>query len=697
MKRKKPSFMFLFTMVCLGSMLATTFSLFLLSFINYRATIYKYVELNTAGQVARIQDKVIERFSKWASLMSYAAIASSPFMAAESVDTQRLQSLFKRFMDAQPDFWLFYGSNNLVWNQPGGYAVYFDGRTPAADWDNTSRSWFTGAKNNPDKVAYADPYISTSNPQLTTAISTNVYDDHGTDLGVISANVSISFLGEMLKENSTIVGQQMFFLNKEGVFITHSDSEAILHKNLFSEFALEAYRSQVLNSPRFSQMDNQWLIISVQIPEVNWILISLIPKQVIFTDIQRFLFQMALISGILFVITAGLSLSFTYTLLKPLRKLTDFSAVLAAGDFSGIVPDYGTAEAAGLSRGFNTINEHISGLVQNITGSFQRMRMQGNELKQVINQSSTAVTAIVQAINEVDQRVKEESSMVGATVVQIDDKILALNSLIQKQIAQITSSSAAIEAMIAHNQDMEVRITDLNAQILRLVDSSKTEHGHIARSTQAVRQIGADSANLAQMNQIIGNVADETNLLAMNAAIEAAHAGELGKGFAVVAGEIRKLAETAKTQAKSSSGTLSQIQLRIAEITAVSSRIEGAYAQTNELILQSNEVVNTMKLTIEEQAERSQQVLQNLKEIQAITVAVKKQAENIKAEVDMSRQISGKLSEMSALIQRLVSEAMQSTEQVFAASQVAHGAVEENGKGLDALDKAIQRFTVRQS
>jgi methyl-accepting chemotaxis protein len=107
-------------------------------------------------------------------------------------------------------------------------------------------------------------------------------------------------------------------------------------------------------------------------------------------------------------------------------------------------------------------------------------------------------------------------------------------------------------------------------------------------------------------------------------------------------------------------------------------------------------VVSKIKEVIEEQSARSEQVLESLKEIQAITGQVKAEAEQIKAETDISRQMSAELSKMSEMIQKRVGEVVQSTERVFAASQQAHGSVEENGKGLDALNAAIQRFTVRK-
>ncbi|MDR1302741.1 MAG: methyl-accepting chemotaxis protein, partial [Treponema sp.] len=642
-----------------------------------------------------------DRFKLWTHLISYVAIASAPFMALETPDTHNLQRLFHHFMAAQSDFWLLYGSGNLVWNEPGGYMVYDDGHSPQADYDNTSRSWFIDAKKNPGKVVYAAPYIAATGGQLTTAISTSVYDDQGRDVGAVSGNVSIGFLDELLRTSTFMSGQEMFFINSDGLFITHTDLDAVLKKDFFTELGLEPYRNSIISSPQFSVMDSRYFIVSVQIPQVDWILITTIPRDTIFAEVQRFFFRMIVISSLLLALTAGAALVFTHILVKPLRDLTAYSAVLAGGDFSGAVPDYGTLETSRLSVGFNTINEHISSLIHNIAISFERMRTQSTEFKQVITQSSTAAGKIVEAIRDVERRIQDEVGMVSQTLAQavahIDDKILSLNTLIQDQATQICASASVIETMIDYNGEMQSQITLLNDRIQSLMNSSQSEREQIARSTKVVQQIGEDSANLALMNKTIDDVAGQTNLLAMNAAIEAAHAGESGKGFAVVASEIKKLAETTAAQAKGSSGTLGEIQKRITEIASLSGRIEGAYAQTNVLILENNEVVEEVKHTVEEQAGRSQQVLEQLKQIQGITFKVQSEAENIKREADASRRMSVKLTDMSVVIQGRVSEVVRSTELVFAASQQAHGSVEENSKGLDALDGAIRRFTVRKS
>ncbi|MDR1031319.1 MAG: cache domain-containing protein, partial [Treponema sp.] len=223
----KASFPRLFTVICLTVIVGITVSVSVLFFIIFRSQSYKQIETNTSESLNHLRDKVVDRFREWSELITYVSIGAAPFMATEPADTQALLRLFSRSMAVQSEIWHIYGTNNLVWNQPGGYVVYGNGSIPSADWDNTTRNWFIGAKENPGKVAYADPYIADSNGKLTTAISTNVYDEQGQDVGVVSGNVSIDFLNELLRESAFVPGQNTYFLNQEGLFITHQDIDAV--------------------------------------------------------------------------------------------------------------------------------------------------------------------------------------------------------------------------------------------------------------------------------------------------------------------------------------------------------------------------------------------------------------------------------------------------------------------------------------
>jgi methyl-accepting chemotaxis protein len=699
MKRKKPSFALLFTTVCLGIIMVITLILSLFFFINFRGFSYTQVERMTRENIAHLSYRVEAIITSHIALLEHTLIGAVPYMREPTVDSDALSRYFDEMQATQDDVLLLYATSNLRWNDPGGYCAASTGWIPTPDWNNLERSWYQDAKKAQGQIAFTLPYIDVFAGELVITMTKTVFDTDNRDLGVIAKDVSIAALGTILSANSFLPGQQTFLITPTGQFITHPDEQAVMTKDLFTELGLEHYRSSFLSNPSFSVMDKEVFIASSLIPESGWRLVSIIPTQVIFSEANRDLLLISAVGIIFFVIAALVSLLFTKVIVKPLRYLQSYSAVIAQGDFSGTLPEYGTAEASGLSQGFNAINTHISTLITNITFSFEQMRSHESKLKQVITQSSTAAGEIVEAIRDVERRIKEEVGMVGKTLAQgvahIDDKIVSLNTLIQDQAAQISTSSSTIETMIAYNKNMQDQIIALNERIHELVESSKSEHEQIARSAKAVQQIGVDSENLAVMNKIIDDVAGQTNLLAMNAAIEAAHAGESGKGFAVVASEIRKLAETTSKQARGSSDALMEIQKRIAEISSLSGHIEGAYTQTNGLIMESNGVVAQVKRTVEEQADRSQQVVERLKQIQAITDKVSAEAEDIKTEADASWRMSAKLSDISETVQGRVSEVVKSTEQVFAASQQANTSVEENGKGLDALNGAIQRFTVR--
>ncbi|MDR2767227.1 MAG: methyl-accepting chemotaxis protein [Treponema sp.] len=380
----------------------------------------------------------------------------------------------------------------------------------------------------------------------------------------------------------------------------------------------------------------------------------------------------------------------------PLRETVRIAEQLASGDLSAkSVAVSGRDEITMMQDSFSRMMKNLRGLVENIIRSFETMKANDDELNQVITGTSRAAAEISGSINNLqnlDGQVREETTRVKQEAANIDGELTALGKVIREQRDQLGISSSAIEEMTANIGSIEKRIQTLGDSLSSLVDSSREEHNHIAKSTETVKQVETDSNALQEMNKIIASVAAETNLLAMNAAIEAAHAGDAGRGFAVVADEIRKLSETTAEQAKNSSQTLTAIRNRINDIAKMAGLIEGAFGQTNTLVQSINSLVLEVKHSMEEQSQGSGLILQSLAQINGITERVQTGATKIKNESDESISVTEKLLEMSATMQGEIAGIVAQISHVAESSQTAHVAVAQNSEGLNALYGAISRF-----
>jgi len=204
-----------------------------------------------------------------------------------------------------------------------------------------------------------------------------------------------------------------------------------------------------------------------------------------------------------------------------------------------------------------------------------------------------------------------------------------LNGNVSEQAAAVTESAAAIEEMVANIQSVTNALTKNAEQVTELQSASEVGNKGINEVVADIRGIASESESLLEINSVMANIASQTNLLSMNAAIEAAHAGEAGRGFAVVADEIRKLAESSSNQSKTIGTVLKTIKASIDKITKsaenVLNRFDTIDGGIKTVAEQEHGVLNAM----EEQRQGSEQVLQAIGQVSDITQRVKNDAQQM--------------------------------------------------------------------
>lgn len=548
-------------------------------------------------------------------------------------DNKILLDTFTRYADSHPaTAYISFGTTD------GGYAPW-PNVLELKSYDPRSRPWYKAALAEPGRIVRTDAYYWPADDAVLIGTVRTVNDAQGNLVGVFGVDVSLKKLTEVVKGLKFGESGYLMLVDNNGVVLVDAKNEGHsfkLMRDLGPQYA------KMVSSAGMVEIElngKVYLANSWTSKKLGWQFVGLIERSEVMAKADALSWLIAVVTLALGLCFAAIGAVFAKVLIGPIRSVVSGLEDIAQGegDLTRTLEVRGRDETSLLARWFNQFLETIRQLVQRIVSA-------SNSL----NQTAEIRTQVALDMSNAAERQRGSVEMVST----------AFNEMVAtaSEVAH-SCSEAAVSADAGQGQ---VHIGQARIEQAQISVSVLSENLH--QSSRALQALEQDSQNINTILNTIRSIAEQTNLLALNAAIEAARAGEQGRGFAVVADEVRALAKKASDSTGEIDSLLGGLARRTQEVTRqMQSSLEMSDA-TVEGIRMASESFEKIRGSVDQIRDQTTQIATAAEEQHQVAEEINRHVAQIQGDAMLVEQLAQKshldsthLSSLSSELQSLVS------------------------------------------